>query len=292
MGGVGRSVAGLALLATLAIAGCQGPSTPTYEVRVAGAQVPTDFVASWLADADDPRFAVEKLWPMRYSQDGFEKLRSGAADLACTDRPLTSRERATLDDVPIVGKRVAFFGYGLYVHPDNPVDAVFAKHLELILQGELTDWSELLGDAAPFSGPIHVYGQGKSSRSGLQLAQMARIFFDKPSWRVVTSDEEVIANVRDDPLALGFADIGYDQGVRYLGLRMERAGPAALPSVEAIAAERYGLAKVIYLYHRDPLTPAVRAALDYLASDAAAAELRAMQVWPLPRERWPAPDAP
>jgi phosphate transport system substrate-binding protein len=275
-------VAGLAAL----LAGCHAPATPPHELTLAGAQIPVSLTRSWLRTAEQPGFRVEVVWPQRYAQDGFDALRKGDCDLACTDRPMTARELPAFENIPLGARRIAFYGYALYVHPDNPLEALFSKHFTLILQGQITDWSQLFDSTdPPFSGPIHVYGPPKGTRAGQTLAPLARIFLDDPRWTVLDSDAKIVAAVAADPHGLGFASIGYDQDARYLGLRMERRGPAAYPSLEEIEREGYGLAKVLYVYYRTPPRPAVQAALDYLAAPAGHDAIAETDVWPIPNER-------
>ncbi len=257
-------------------------------ITLAGSQIAVEAVDNWLAAAPTHHFAIKKTWPMRYSQDGFDNLARGQCDLACADRLLNDREIDQFGQQPVAGRRIAFYGYALYVHHTNKLDAIFAGHLEMVLQQRITDWHELAGDAIPdLQGPINVYGLSKSTRAGMQLSHMARVWFNKPTWTVLDTDAEVIDRVARDPLALGFASLGYDDGVRYLGLRMQRTAPAALPSLEKIESERYGLAKVIYVYYLDPPSPQVQATLDYLASDAGQAAISASDFWPIAPDRAP-----
>lgn len=275
------------VLAGLGFVGCRTVAPrPGGKVALSGAQIAAEMVESWLREARTYSFATRKLWPLDYSQRGIENLARGACDIACTDRLMTSRELEQFGDGAVRGYRVAFYGYALYVHPENPLDAIFAKHLEMVLQGRITDWGQLAGRQIPdWQGPIHTYGRAKGTRAGMQLSHMARIFFAKPSWKVCRSDAEVIAAVAADPYALGFATIGYDEGVRYLGLRMERAGRAVLPSLEEIEREEYGLAKVIYVYFVEPPSPAVQAVLEYLQSDEGRAAIEATDMWAVPASR-------
>ncbi|MBK9120440.1 MAG: hypothetical protein IPM18_12690 [Phycisphaerales bacterium] len=225
--------------------------------------------------------------PVRYSQDGFAALRAGNCDLACTDRPLGGREMADFGAHPPVGRRLAFYGYGLYVHPANPTDAMYTGHLRAILRGQFNDWKQVAGAAgADYVGPIRVYGTAKSTRAGELLSRLAGIVVAEATWQVCANDEAVLAAVAGDPLGLGLAGLGYDgDDVRYLGLRMTRDGTAVLPSIEAIEEERYGLARMIYIYHAAPPTEAVRAAMEYLASPAGAAAIIATDLWPIAPER-------
>lgn len=267
--------------------GCHSPAPrPGGAVRLGGAQIPVELVRSWLQDARSYSFSAQQVMPVYLSQHGFEKLARGECDIACTDRRVGKPELPQFEGRTLQGYRVAFYGYALYVHPDNPVDSIFATHLKMVFRQRITDWHELAGEKIPdWQGPIQLYGPPKGTRGGQVLAPLARIWFAEATWTELDSDAEIVAAVAEDPYALGFASIGFDQAARYLGLRMERNSPPAFPSLEEIETERYGLAKVIYLYHVDPPSPSVQAVLDYLRGDEGHAAIEASDIWPVPVER-------
>ncbi len=259
-------------------------------MRLGGAQIPVELVESWLHESRAPAFWVEQVTPVYLSMHGFQNLRDSKCDLACTDRPLTTteaQEYAAAAHLRFEGRRIAFYGYALYVNKANPLDAVFTRHMRLVFQQQIKDWSALAGPELPnCTGPIHLFGPEKGSRGGLVLAPLANVWFADATWTVCASDAEIIARVAADPLALGFASVGYDgDEVRYLGLREDRRGPPALPSLEAIEAEQYPLAKVIYLYFTEPASPAVQAVLEFLYSAAGQRTLQRSYVWPVAAER-------
>ena len=185
----------------LALAGCRAaPTRPAFGVRLAGAQIATELVASWLGDAEECRFAVEQVGPVYLSQHGFQNLRDRNCDLACTDRMITPREQDEFGGRELKGYRIAFYGYGLYVHPDNPLDSIYAEHLKLLFQRTLTDWREL---GTPYEGPIRLVGPEKSTRGGMILMRQADIWLDKPTWEPLESDLAIIDAVAADPYVLG-----------------------------------------------------------------------------------------
>jgi phosphate transport system substrate-binding protein len=270
-----------ALMLTGAV-GCRSRTPrPSYQVGLGGAQIPVELVASWLREAEDRRFEIEQVSPVYLSQHGFENLRDGLCDIACTDRRLSPRERAEFGEQPPEGYRLGFYGYGLYVHSDNPLDSVYAGHVSLLFQHKITDWQEL----GPYEGPIRLIGPRKSTRGGEILMRQARIWFAQPTWEALESDAAIVDAVAADPLALGFASIGFDQDVRYLGLRMRRNAKPAFPSLEEIESERYGLAKVIYVYVPPTPGPTSAAVLDHLFSTRGRAAMESTRVWPIPRAR-------
>ena len=200
---------------------------------------------------------------------------------------MTTREIEELGDTKIAGRRVAFYGYGLYVSTENKLDAIYSRHLRLVMQQRVKDWRELAGlDVPDCEGPIHLFGPAKSTRGGLVLAPLARIWFAEATWTVLDSDAEIVAAVAADPLALGFASLGFDgEGVRYLGLRGERGGEPVLPSLEAIEDERYGLAKLIYVYYATPPSAEVQAVLDYLFGAEGQRAIEETKLWPVALDR-------
>jgi phosphate transport system substrate-binding protein len=144
-------------------------------------------------------------------------------------------------------------------------------------------------DVSQPRGPVALYGPPKGTRGGQLMSHLARIWFADATWTELPTDAEIVKAVATDPLALGVAGIGYDQGVRYLGLRMERMGAPAFPSIDEIESERYGLAKVLYLYYIEPPTPQVQAVLDFLASDAGRRAIESTGLWAVSPERGSVP---
>ncbi len=267
------------------IGGRSGGRASFSRLAVAGAQIPVELVESWTRSTRSAQFELRRIDPIYLSQHGFDSLASGEALVAITDRPPSRNEIESFGDRQLEGVRIGFYGYALYVSRTNPLDSVYAGHLRYLFQRKLTDWKELGGPAVGLEGPIRLIGPEKGTRGGEILLRQAQIWFDQPTWETRPTDAQVVEDVAADPMAIGFAAIGLDQQVRYLGLRMERNSAPAFPSLEEIESERYGLAKVIYVFYVAPASPEVSALLDYLFSDEGAAALRSTNVWPLPRRR-------
>ena len=251
------------------VAGC-GPVRIARKVRLsmAGAQIPVELVSSWAHDAKDYNFVIAPVSPVFLSQNGFDALRRGECDVACTDRTIATSELEGFGDRVPTGYRIAYYGYGLYINQDNTVDSIFAGHISMMFKKQITDWKQLGG----LETPIRLYGPLKSTRGGQLLTLRAGIWFDVPTWEPLATAEEIVQHVADDPGGLGFAPIGFDHDTRYLGIRMTRSGPPAWPSLEEIETEKYGFAKMIYVYAVEPLSDDAHMLIDYLQSaDGAAA---------------------
>lgn len=269
------------------LTGCADPANRELRVTLGGAQIPLELVESWLHDSQRPHYAVSRASPAYLSQDGFKHLLEQKCDLACTDRPIGTLEREQPGTDQLRGVRVAYYGYALYVNEANPLESAFGAHLGLIFKKSVTDWKQL---GSTVEGPIHLYGPRKATRGGEVLMRTTNVVYDAAPWQIFDTDAEIVAAVRKDPLGLGFAALGYDRdGVRYLGLRMERKETPVLPARETLEQDRYGLGKVIYVYYRDPPSEAVTALLDFLFSPAGAKAMSSAGCWQIPRERAGAP---
>lgn len=270
------------LLLGMALTGCSG-ATETNRLRLAGGQIPLELIEGWLERSGEPTFAITRVQPVYLSQHGFQALARGECDLACTDRAPSARELEDFGEQPPTGRRLGFYGFAFYVNTQNKLDGLYSGHIELLLKRRIVDWREL---GSGVEGPISLYGPRKNTRGGELLARQAGIWFAEPTWTPCENDAQVLDRVRADPLAMGFAGIGQDgEGLRYVGLRMERRAAAVLPSLEAIEDDRYALAKVIYVYWREPAAPPVERALAFLSSPAGQRAIEQTEVWPIPPER-------
>lgn len=279
------SIAAASVLILVSI-GCQAQRVePQVQLSLAGAQIAVELVESWLQTAKNPYFTITRVQPVYLSQHGYAALARGECDLACTDRLITWRELEAFKDRQPEGTRVGFYGFGLYVNRANPVDSIYAGHLELLFKKKITTWKELGGR----DEPVALYGPVKDTRGGTVLARQAGIWFAEPTWTALKSDAEIIGKVAADPAALGFANLGLDHDVRYLGIRMDRHGQAAFPSLEEIESEKYGLAKVIYVYCRTPPSDKATKAIDWLLGERGRQAMASTEVWQIARERATAP---
>lgn len=263
------------IIALLPLAGCAGPSRPRHDLRLAGAQIPVELVESWLKRADQARFRVERV-TFTQSATGFEALLDGRCDLACTDRPPDPREMEAFTGRDLRRAALAYYAYALYVHPSNPVDQIFVRDVRKIFGREVTGWDALGG--AP--GAIHLYGPPKDSRGGLQLAQISGAFFGR-GWTVCESDEELLAAVAADPLALAFGRAGLGGALRPLAIEMRKGDPPIPPTPVNLAGDRYPLTKMIYVYWLEPPAPAATAAVEFLMSPIGQAAIRDTDLVPL-----------
>ena len=138
------------------------------------------------------------------SAAGIEAASNGSADIGLSSRGLKDEEKAS----GLVGTTVARDGIAVIVNPANKVADLTVEQIAKIFTGEITDWSELGGDA----GTISCIGReaGSGTRDGFES-----ITGTKDACKMdqeLTSTGAVIEAVAGNPNAIGYASLSAVEG--------------------------------------------------------------------------------
>ena len=130
---------------------------------------------------------------------GIEAASNGSADIGLSSRGLKDEEKSS----GLVGTTVALDGIAVIVNPANGVEDLTVEQIAKIFTGEITDWSELGGDA----GTISCIGReaGSGTRDGFES-----ITGTKDACKMdqeLTSTGAVIEAVAGTPNAIGYASL-------------------------------------------------------------------------------------
>ena len=130
---------------------------------------------------------------------GIEAASNGSADIGLSSRGLKDEEKSS----GLVGTTVALDGIAVIVNPANGVEDLTVEQIAKIFTGEITDWSELGGDA----GTISCIGReaGSGTRDGFES-----ITGTKDACKMdqeLTSTGAVIEAVAGNPNAIGYASL-------------------------------------------------------------------------------------
>ena len=130
---------------------------------------------------------------------GIEAASNGSADIGLSSRGLKDEEKSS----GLVGTTVALDGIAVIVNPANGVEDLTVEQIAKIFTGEITDWSELGGDA----GTISCIGReaGSGTRDGFES-----ITGTKDACKLdqeLTSTGAVIEAVAGNPNAIGYASL-------------------------------------------------------------------------------------
>ena len=130
---------------------------------------------------------------------GIEAASNGSADIGLSSRGLKDEEKAS----GLVGTTVALDGIAVIVNPACKVTDLTVEQIAKIFTGEITDWSELGGDA----GTISCIGReaGSGTRDGFESITKTKDACKMD--QELTSTGAVIEAVAGNPNAIGYASL-------------------------------------------------------------------------------------
>lgn len=207
------------------------------------------------------------------SGTGIAALINGTVDLANASRQMKDVEfeaakQAGFSPAEFVVARDAI---AVIVHPQNPVQQLSLEQISLIYRGEINNWREVGGEDRPIvrlsretNSGTHVYFLETVLRRGSK--EDKNIF--SADTLLMPSSEGIIAEVRDNPNAIGYDGLGYvTPEVKMVAVAVDAAGPYVLPSIETVNNGQYPIARDLYMYTlQNPPTGLVQEYLNWLLS--------------------------
>ncbi len=201
------------------------------------------------------------------SGTGITALISGTVDIANASRRIKDEEikAAQANGIDPVEHIIARDAIAIIVHPDNPVQRLSIQQLSQIYQGQINNWQELGGEDRPIvrlsretNSGTHVYFLEEVIRLG--NAENKTIF--SADTLLLPSSEGIIAEVSDNPNAIGYDGLGYvTDHVKVVAIGIQADGPFVMPSIETVNNGTYPISRDLYAYSRDNAASLVE---DYL----------------------------
>ena len=192
---------------------------------------------------------------------GIEAASNGSADIGLASRALKDEEKAG----GLTETVVALDGIAVIVNADSKVEDLSVEQIAKIFTGEITDWSEVGGEA----GKISCIGResGSGTRDGFES-----ITGTKDSCKLdqeLTSTGGVIEAVAGNPNAIGYASLSAVEGKDTV--KAVTVGGVACTEATVLDGS-YAIQRPFVLVTKDgtALSPAAQAFFDFAASKDAA----------------------
>ena len=192
------------------------------------------------------------------SGSGITAVTEGRCDIGLASRNLKDEEAAA----GLTGHIVAIDGIAIVVNPESKVADLTVEQIKQLYTGEITDWSEVGGDA----GEVVVIGResGSGTRDGFESVVGAA---DACKYnQELTSTGAVIAAVASNPNAIGYASLSaVDDTVKALTVNGVEC------SEETIQSGDYAVQRNFVMVTNDntELSPEAQAFVDWaLSADA------------------------
>ena len=203
---------------------------------------------------------------------GIEAASNGSADIGLASRALKDEEKAS----GLTETVVALDGIAVIVNADSKVADLTVEQIGKIFTGEITDWSEVGGDA----GTISCIGReaGSGTRDGFES-----ITGTKDACKLdqeLTSTGGVIEAVAGNPNAIGYASLSAVEGKNTV--KAVTVGGVACTE-ETVLNGSYAIQRPFVLVTKtgENLSPAAQAFFDYATSSAASQLIKAAGAVPV-----------
>ena len=195
------------------------------------------------------------------SGSGIQAVSEGRCDIGLSSRALKDDEKAA----GLKETTLALDGIAIIVNPQNPVQDLTLEQIAKIFTGEITDWSEVGGDA----GTISCIGReaGSGTRDGFES-----ITGTKDACKLdqeLTSTGGVIEAVAGNPNAIGYASLSAVEGKTTV--KAVTVGGVACTEATVLDGS-YQIQRPFVLVTKSgaTLSPAAQAFFDFATSTAAA----------------------
>lgn len=247
---------------------------PTYYIQNKGSDTMVNLALYWAEEYQQEHTDVRISVTGGGSGTGITALLSNTVDIANASRPIKQEEidAALANGVVSVQHIVARDAIAVIVHPDNPVQNLTLQQVSDIYAGRIGNWSQLGGEDRPIvrlsretNSGTHVY----FLESVIRLGNNEDKTIFSADTLLLPSSEGIIAEVRDNPNAIGYDGLGYiTDEVKVIAIAEDVSKGYVFPSVETVNQDLYPIARDLYMYTNGEPEGVIEAYLTYILSPA------------------------
>jgi phosphate transport system substrate-binding protein len=204
------------------------------------------------------------------SGTGIASLINGTVDIANASRKIKEEEIAEAqgNGIEPVEHIVARDAIAVIVNPENPVSQLTLKQISDVYSGKISNWSEVGGEDRPIvrlsretNSGTHVY----FLETVLRLGNSDDKTLFSMDTLLLPSSEGIIAEVRQNPNAIGYDGLGYvPKDLKMIAIAEEEGGAYVLPSIPTVNDKTYPIARDLYMYTDGEPTGIVKEYLDWI----------------------------
>ncbi|MFZ5819604.1 MAG: phosphate ABC transporter substrate-binding protein [Chloroflexota bacterium] len=224
------------------------------------------------------------------SGTGIAALLNGTADIANASRQIKPEEveAARSGGVEPVERVIARDAIAVIVHPQNPVSELTLRQVSDIYSGAIDNWAAVGGEDRPIvrlsreaSSGTHAY----FLETALRLGEQGNTTLFSTDTLLLLSSQGIIAEVRDNPNAIGYDGLGYvPDDVKVIAIARAEGQAYVLPLASTVNDKSYPIARDLYMYTAGDPAGEVKDYLDWALSPEAqqiVADLGFVPVLPL-----------
>lgn len=264
--------AALLLLTACSSNATESESSPASYIENKGSDTIVNLALAWAeryqGENPDVRISVTG----GGSGTGIAALINRTVDLANASRKIKTEEldEAKANGVNPVEHIIARDAIAVIVNPDNPVSQLTLRQISDIYSGRIKNWSEVGGDDRPIvrlsretNSGTHVY----FLETVLRLNSKEDKTLFSTDTLLLPSSEGIIAEVRQNPNAIGYDGLGYvPEDLKMIAIAKEAGDPYVLPSIPTVNDKTYPIARDLYMYTDGEPTGLLKQYLDWILS--------------------------
>ncbi len=188
------------------------------------------------------------------SGTGIAALINKTTDIANASRKIKDEEtqNAQKNGVQPYEIEIARDAIGVIVNPENPVQQLTLQQISNIYSGKITNWKDVGGEDRPI---VRLSRETNSGTHVFFLEQVVRLgsSTDKtlfsPDTLLLPSSEGIMAEVRQNPNAIGYDGLGYiTPDVKTLAIASKDGGEYVKPGIATVNNGTYPIARPLFMY--------------------------------------------
>lgn len=245
-------------------------------IHITGSDTLVNLVQAWAEQYQRVRPGISIQVSGGGSGVGIAGLINGTLDIASASREMEPEEIASVKAEGGVEPReftVALDGLAVYVHKNNPIEAIALADLAEIYgeNGTHTRWNSL-GIRNPACASGEILRVSRQNNSGTYHYFREAVLGEAREFQMGSIDQsgskDVVALVSRTPCAIGYSGMAYaTPGVKVLKIAVAPGAPAVSPTIDTAINGTYPLARPLYLYTRGEPTGAAKDFIDWVLSE-------------------------
>ncbi|MBN2257906.1 MAG: phosphate ABC transporter substrate-binding protein [Anaerolineaceae bacterium] len=248
----------ISLILLLAACGPAGgeetSSSPSIYIENKGSDTLVNLALAWTERYQSMHPEVRLSVTGGGSGTGIAALMNNTVDIANASRKIKQEEidMATSNGFIPIEFIVARDAIGIIVNHENPVNQLTMQQLADIFTGRIDNWAEVGGN------DLQIVRVSRETNSGthvyflevvIRLGSSESMDIFARDTLLLPSSEGIIAEVRDNPHAIGYDGLGYiTDEVKVIAIAMDDQSAYILPSVETVNEGSYPIARDLYMY--------------------------------------------
>ena len=247
-------------------------STTTSYIENKGSDTIVNLALAWAERYQSVNPAVRISVTGGGSGTGIASLINKTVDIANASRQIKEEEveEAKSNGVEPLEHIIARDAIAVIVNPENPVSQLTLQQISDIYSGKITNWQEVGGEDRPIvrlsretNSGTHVY----FLETVLRLGNKEDKTLFSMDTLLLPSSEGIIAEVRQNPNAIGYDGLGYvPKDLKMVAIAKEEGSAYVLPSIPTVNDKSYAIARDLYMYTNGQPEGLLKEYLDWILS--------------------------